>query len=122
MGILFSARDDPSSPAEFRRDIIQDIRIEEDRFGFEPEITTKIAALHWRVFEVGISYAGQTYGDGKKIGWRDGVWAILCVLKHNLRANLAPRSSIAPAPSRPSPPVETVAVPAGRSMAHTRAR
>jgi glycosyltransferase involved in cell wall biosynthesis len=57
----------------FRREVIQSIEVEEDRFGFEPEVTAKVAAAGWRVFEVGISYNGRTYAEGKKIGWRDGV-------------------------------------------------
>ena len=69
----------------FRREVVERIRIEEDRFGFEPEITAKIAKLGCRVFEVGISYSGRTYGEGKKIGWRDGVRAVWCILKYNLR-------------------------------------
>ncbi|MBW1684961.1 MAG: glycosyltransferase family 2 protein [Deltaproteobacteria bacterium] len=69
----------------FRREILQEIRIEEDRFGFEPEITAKVAKLGCRIYEVGISYAGRTYGEGKKIGWRDGLHAIWCILKYNLR-------------------------------------
>ena len=68
----------------FRREIIQSIEIEENRFGFEPEITAKIAKLHCRIYEVGISYYGRTYKEGKKIGWRDGVRAIYCILKYNL--------------------------------------
>lgn len=68
----------------FRREIIQSITIEENRFGFEPEITAKIAKLHCRIYEVGISYYGRTYDEGKKIGWRDGVRAIYCILKYNL--------------------------------------
>jgi glycosyltransferase involved in cell wall biosynthesis len=68
----------------FRREIIQPIVIEENRFGFEPEITAKIAKLHCRIYEVGISYYGRTYEEGKKIGWRDGVRAIYCILKYNL--------------------------------------
>ena len=69
----------------FRRDIIQNITIEENRFGFEPEITAKIAAWspRLRLYEVGISYYGRTYEDGKKIGWQDGVAAIWCILKYN---------------------------------------
>ena len=70
----------------FRREIIQSLRIEEDRFGFEPEITAKIAKLGCRVFEVGISYYGRTYQEGKKIGWKDGVRALWCILRYNLRA------------------------------------
>jgi len=69
----------------FRKDIIQSITIEENRFGFEPEITAKIARLQCRLFEVGISYYGRTYDEGKKINWRDGVRAIYCILKYNLR-------------------------------------
>jgi hypothetical protein len=67
----------------FRREVIQKIRIEESRFGFEPEITAKVARLKVRVYEVGISYYGRTYGEGKKIGWRDGVRALWCILKYN---------------------------------------
>jgi len=70
----------------FRREIIQSLRIEEDRFGFEPEITAKIAKLGCRVFEVGISYYGRTYQEGKKIGWKDGVRALWCILRYNLSA------------------------------------
>ena len=69
----------------FRREILQQIEIEENRFGFEPEITAKVAKLHCRIYEVGISYAGRTYGEGKKIGMADGFWALWCVFKYNLR-------------------------------------
>ena len=68
----------------FRREVIQSIKIEENRFGFEPEITAKIAKLRCRIYEVGISYYGRTYEEGKKIGWRDGFRAIYCILKYNL--------------------------------------
>jgi glycosyltransferase involved in cell wall biosynthesis len=68
----------------FRREIIQSISIQENRFGFEPEITAKIAKLNCRIYEVGISYYGRTYDEGKKIGWKDGVRAIICILKYNL--------------------------------------
>jgi len=68
----------------FRRDIIQSIEIEENRFGFEPEITAKIAKKRCKVFEVGISYYGRTYEEGKKIGWKDGLRAIFCIIKYNL--------------------------------------
>ena len=67
----------------FRREVIQKISIEEDRFGFEPEITAKIARTKARVYEVGISYTGRTYAEGKKIGWRDGFHALWCILKYN---------------------------------------
>ena len=69
----------------FRREVIQSITIEEDRFGFEPEITAKIARGQYRIYEVGIGYFGRTYDEGKKIGWKDGMWAIWCILKYNLR-------------------------------------
>jgi len=65
----------------FRREIIQSIRIEENRFGFEPEITAKVAKLGVRIFEVGISYYGRTYAEGKKIGWKDGVRALWVIVK-----------------------------------------
>ncbi len=68
----------------FRREIIQQIEIEEDRFGFEPEITAKTAKTGCRIYEVGISYYGRTYAEGKKIGWRDGVRAIYCIIKYNV--------------------------------------
>jgi len=68
----------------FRREIIQAIPLEEDRFGFEPEITVKIAKRHLRVYEVGISYWGRTYAEGKKIGWKDGVRALVCLAKYSL--------------------------------------
>ena len=69
----------------FRREIIQSIQIKEKRFGFEPEITAKISKIPGiRIYEVGISYYGRTYDEGKKIGWRDGFEAIRCILKYNL--------------------------------------
>jgi glycosyltransferase involved in cell wall biosynthesis len=68
----------------FRREVLQRIVVEENRFGFEPEITAKVAKLRVRVFEVGISYAGRTYEEGKKIGWKDGVRALWCIVKYNL--------------------------------------
>jgi glycosyltransferase involved in cell wall biosynthesis len=68
----------------FRRSVLERITIEEDRFGFEPEITAKVAKLGCRIYEVGISYSGRTYEEGKKIGWRDGARAVWCILKYNL--------------------------------------
>jgi glycosyltransferase involved in cell wall biosynthesis len=68
----------------FRRDLLQSIKIEENRFGFEPEITSKISKMNARIYEVGISYYGRTYEEGKKIGWRDGFRAIYCIVKYNL--------------------------------------
>jgi hypothetical protein len=67
----------------FRRDVLRRITIEENRFGFEPEITAKIAKLRVRIYEVGISYDGRTYEEGKKIGWKDGVRALWCIVKYN---------------------------------------
>ncbi|MEI6561824.1 MAG: glycosyltransferase family 2 protein [Verrucomicrobiota bacterium] len=69
----------------FRREVIHAMEIEEDRFGFEPEITAKIARGGYVIYEVGISYYGRTYQEGKKIGWRDGFRALYCILKYNLR-------------------------------------
>jgi glycosyltransferase involved in cell wall biosynthesis len=68
----------------FRRELIQTINIEEDRFGFEPEITAKIAKRPCRIYEVGISYYGRTYAEGKKINWKDGVRALYCIIKYNV--------------------------------------
>jgi len=65
-------------------EILQKIDLKEDRFGFEPEITAKVARLKCRIYEVGVSYAGRTYAEGKKIGFRDGLRAVWCVLKYNL--------------------------------------
>jgi glycosyltransferase involved in cell wall biosynthesis len=83
----------------FRREIIQAIPIEENRFGFEPEVTVKIAKRRLRVYEVGISYWGRTYEEGKKIGWRDGFRALDCLAKYTIRE---PRQPYRPAP--PAPP------------------
>jgi glycosyltransferase involved in cell wall biosynthesis len=69
----------------FRGDVIRSLQIEEDRFGFEPEVTAKVARGGYRIYEVGIAYFGRTYAEGKKIGWRDGVRAVWCILKYNLR-------------------------------------
>ena len=67
----------------FKREVIQSIEIEENRFGFEPEITAKLAAAKFRIFEVGISYSGRTYDEGKKINWKDGVRAVYCIVKYS---------------------------------------
>ncbi len=69
----------------FRRELIQGMQIQENRFGFEPEITAYVSRLDVRVYEVAISYYGRTYAEGKKIGWRDGFSALRCILKYNLR-------------------------------------
>ncbi len=67
----------------FRREVVESIELEEDRFGIEPELTAKVAAGGWRIYEVGISYSGRTYDDGKKIGWRDGIRAIFCIVAYS---------------------------------------
>jgi len=67
----------------FRSEIIRKIKIEENRFGFEPEVTAKVARMKARIYEVAISYNGRTYAEGKKIGWRDGVHALWCIFKYN---------------------------------------
>jgi glycosyltransferase involved in cell wall biosynthesis len=67
----------------FRREVIQGLDLCEDRFGFEPEVTAKVAKGGWRVYEVGISYSGRTYAEGKKIGWRDGLHAARCIVRYS---------------------------------------
>ncbi len=68
----------------FRREVIQSIKLQQDRFGFEPEVTVKIARMKLRIYEVGISYYGRTYEEGKKIGWKDGMRALWCVVKYSI--------------------------------------
>jgi len=79
----------------FRREVIQSIKLEQNRFGFEPEVTVKIARMKLRIYEVGISYYGRTYEEGKKINWKDGVKALWCILKYSIKT---PRSTYQPAP------------------------
>jgi glycosyltransferase involved in cell wall biosynthesis len=74
----------------FRREVIQSIPLEEDRFGFEPEVTVKIAKRNLRVYEVGISYWGRTYAEGKKIGWKDGFRALWCLAKYGMKEPRTP--------------------------------
>ncbi len=69
----------------FRREVLSKIKIEENRFGVEPELTAKVSKMNVRIYEVGISYYGRTYDEGKKIGWRDGVRAIYAIMKYGLR-------------------------------------
>lgn len=78
----------------FRREVIQSIEIQENRFGFEPEVTAKIARMGVRIFEVGISYYGRTYQEGKKIGWKDGFRAIFVILKYGLLTRLTQKKKI----------------------------
>lgn len=80
----------------FRREVLQRLTIEEDRFGFEPEITAKVAKLGCRIYEVGISYYGRTYAEGKKINWRDGARAVYALLKYNLFRSAPPAVSPKP--------------------------
>ncbi len=68
----------------FRKEVLKGISIQQNRFGFEPEITAKVARGNWRIYEVGISYYGRTYEDGKKIGWKDGVQALWCIVRYGL--------------------------------------
>lgn len=70
----------------FKRDVIQSIKLEQNRFGFEPEVTVKIARMKLRIYEVGISYSGRTYEEGKKIGWKDGVQALWCIFKYSIKS------------------------------------
>jgi glycosyltransferase involved in cell wall biosynthesis len=105
----------------FRREVIQSITIEEDRFGFEPEVTAKVARMGVRIYEVGISYAGRTYAEGKKINWKDGVRAIWCIGKYNLgpaarRARREARARHAPAA------LAAPSIPAGVAAARTDGR
>jgi glycosyltransferase involved in cell wall biosynthesis len=83
----------------FRRDVIQSIKLEQNRFGFEPEITVKIARMKLRIYEVGISYYGRTYEEGKKIGWKDGIKALWCILKYTITT---PHSTFKPAEQQSS--------------------
>jgi hypothetical protein len=85
----------------FRREVIQSIPLEEKRFGFEPEITVKIAKRKLRIYEVGISYWGRTYEEGKKIQWRDGVRALWCLVKYCITEPAATRHSALPTADPP---------------------
>ena len=75
----------------FHREVLQALTLEQNRFGCEPEITVKVARSGWRMYEVGISYSGRTYAEGKKIGWRDGVYALWCIVKYGLTAPKQPQ-------------------------------
>ena len=84
MGTNINLTDMETCYKMFRREVLQEITIEENRFGFEPEITAKVAKLGVVIYEVGISYYGRTYAEGKKIGWRDGFRALWAIVKYNL--------------------------------------
>lgn len=88
----------------FRREVVTSLHLQEDRFGIEPEITAKVAAAGWRVWEVGISYAGRTYAEGKKIGWRDGLRAVFSIVRYSPAAARL-RARIDRVPDRTLPPV-----------------
>jgi glycosyltransferase involved in cell wall biosynthesis len=77
----------------FRREVLETLRIEENRFGLEPEITAKLARGGWRIYEVGISYSGRTYAEGKKINWKDGVSAFRCIMKYGVWRRIFPRKA-----------------------------
>jgi glycosyltransferase involved in cell wall biosynthesis len=98
----------------FRREVIQAIPIEEDRFGFEPEITVKLAKRHLRIYEVGIGYWGRTYEEGKKIGWRDGVRALWCLLKYSVKERAVAAQVPTAVPEPLSQPSQKQASRAGR--------
>ncbi len=99
----------------FRRDVIQAIDIEEDRFGVEPELTAKLAAHpEWRIYEMGISYRGRTYAEGKKIGWRDGIHAVWCILKYSPPGQRVRRALRGPRGHVDSPPAEASGSARGR--------
>jgi glycosyltransferase involved in cell wall biosynthesis len=99
----------------FRREVIQGIELKEERFGFEPEVTAKVAAARCRVYEVGISYSGRTYEEGKKIGWRDGLRAVWCIVKYRPRRVAAPRPAVAATPARPATTVVASLTPGERT-------
>jgi glycosyltransferase involved in cell wall biosynthesis len=90
----------------FRREVIQSISIEEERFGFEPEITVKLAKRHLRIYEVGISYWGRTYEEGKKIGWKDGVRAVWCLLKYSIKEPVVRAREASTVEALDSPPAK----------------
>ncbi len=92
----------------FRREVIQSIPIEENRFGFEPEITVKVAKRKLRIYEVGISYWGRTYEEGKKIHWRDGVRALWCLLKYSFKVRASQPQAIAGRDTQPQSAAEPV--------------
>ena len=78
----------------FRREVLDGLTVEERAFGVEPELTAKIAMGGWRVYEVGISYAGRTYAEGKKIGWKDGWWALVCIIRYGMIRRWTPKGRL----------------------------
>lgn len=88
----------------FRREIIQAIELEQDRFGFEPEVTAKVAKMGVRIYEVGISYHGRTYAEGKKIGWKDALQSLYCIIKYGMQRTAVRHLAVKPRPTFASPP------------------
>jgi len=80
----------------FRREVLDSFELEEDRFGIEPEMTAKVARGNWRIYEVGISYSARTYAEGKKIGWRDGIRAVFCILVYSSLSDHVPIRRLEP--------------------------
>lgn len=95
----------------FRRDVIQSIQLEENRFGIEPEMTAKVARGRWRVYEVGISYSGRTYEEGKKVGWRDGLHAMYCIVRYSPVGGRLPCFGLGACNSHTSQGPQTAAAP-----------
>jgi glycosyltransferase involved in cell wall biosynthesis len=85
----------------FRREVIQAINLEQNRFGFEPEVTVKISRMKLRIYEVGISYSGRTYEEGKKIGWKDGFQALWCILKYSIKSRKSSYKTVASPSAQP---------------------
>jgi glycosyltransferase involved in cell wall biosynthesis len=98
----------------FRREVIQSIPIQEDRFGFEPEITVKVAKRRLRIYEVGISYWGRTYEEGKKIGWKDGVRALWCLAKYTLSEPAVRKGAVTTSRALQEPPTAPRDIPSVR--------
>jgi len=102
----------------FRRAVIQRISIKENRFGFEPEITAKIAKMRARIYEAPIGYAGRTYEEGKKITWRDGFSALRCIVRYNLLAGrVTPLQTASTPPESQQPTIVTLPIPSGDEAA-----
>ncbi len=92
----------------FRREVLAGIELEEDRFGIEPELTAKVARNGWRIYEVGISYDGRTYAEGKKVNWKDGLWALWCLLRYSAPGDRV-RQAVGRAARPPGPPTRGTA-------------
>jgi glycosyltransferase involved in cell wall biosynthesis len=108
----------------FRRELLQQLDLQEERFGFEPEVTARIAAASARIYEVGISYSGRTYAEGKKIGWRDGLRAVWCIVKYRPRArrlrSATARTRLAARPGETAPAATSAVHPSPAGMSRNR--